>query len=306
MTQESSGKIGLGKLLLGAAILALSGAVGYSLSNRSNTLPTSVPSDATQGALTDTLDQLKAKAQADPTNPGAWQALGYAYFVAGRFAEAVGAYKSAVDANGSQAVLWSSLGEAQVMASERDPMPAEALVNFRKAVAIDPKDPRARYFLAVKRDLDGDHQGALADWLALLADTPKGAPWEADLRRTIEQVGKINKIDIANRMASVKQPETAGVPLAARAIPGPSADDLAAASKIPPSQQQEMVNGMVARLEGRLKADPANVDGWVMLMRSRVTLGQNDKASAALQAAVAANPARAQYLRQQAQILGVK
>ncbi|MFX7549094.1 hypothetical protein ABTJ50_22380, partial [Acinetobacter baumannii] len=74
---------------------------------------------------------------------------------------------------------------------------------FRRAVAIDPKDPRARYFLAVARDLKGEHRGAIDDWLALLKDTPPGAPWEADLRRTIEQVGKINHIDVAQQLSAI-------------------------------------------------------------------------------------------------------
>src|SRR3546814_14962798 len=60
----------------------------------------------------------------------------------------------------------------------------------------DLKEPRARYFLAVKKDLAGDHRGAIDDWFALLADTPQGAPWEPDLRRTIEQVGAIHQIEV--------------------------------------------------------------------------------------------------------------
>ena len=82
------------------------------------------------------------------------------------------------------------------MASPRDPMPPAAAEAFDKAIALNPKDPRARYFMAVKKDIAGDHKGAIDEWFALLADTPQGAPWEADLRRTIEQVGKIHKIDL--------------------------------------------------------------------------------------------------------------
>src|SRR3546814_16145125 len=74
------------------------------------------------------------------------------------------------------------------MASDSEPMPAAASEAFDKAIALDAKDPRARYFLAVRKDIGGDHQGAIDDWFALLSDTPRGAPWEADLRRTIEQV----------------------------------------------------------------------------------------------------------------------
>ena len=43
-----------------------------------------------------------------------------------------------------------------------------------------------------------------------------------------------------------------------------------AARAMAPGEQREMAEGMVARLEERLKGDPANVEGWVMLMRSRV------------------------------------
>jgi cytochrome c-type biogenesis protein CcmH len=96
------------------------------------------------------------------------------------------------------------------------------------------------------------------------------------------------------------------MPVAARGIPGPSAQDLQAAAAIPPSEQRDMADGMVSRLESRLKGEPKNPDGWVMLMRSRMTLGQPDKASQALKEAIAANPAQAEMLRQQAAILGVK
>jgi cytochrome c-type biogenesis protein CcmH len=63
---------------------------------------------------------------------------------------------------------------------------------------------------------------------------------------------------------------------------------------------------MVARLEAKLKADPANVDGWIMLIRSRMTLGQPDQARTALANAVGANPAKANELRDQAAALGVR
>ena len=67
-----------------------------------------------------------------------------------------------------------------------------------------------------------------------------------------------------------------------------------------------MAEGMVARLEERLKSEPGNVEGWTMLIRSRMSLGQTDKAKAALAAAVAANPASAAQLREGAAALGVR
>src|SRR3546814_10547184 len=79
------------------------------------------------------------------------------------------------------------------------------------------------------------HRGAIDDWFALLADTPQGAPWEADLRRTIEQVGAIHKIDVAARLAKTQTRALTPneMPVAARAIPGPTRAEMEAASQLP-------------------------------------------------------------------------
>jgi cytochrome c-type biogenesis protein CcmH len=287
-------------LLLAALVAALAIAFSASRDERAG----QPPPVAAPAGMADT-EAMERQAAATPKDAGVWQRLGRAYFDGGRFADAVRAYRAAVQLDSARPELWSALGEAQVMVSRTDPLPAEAAASFAKALALDPKDPRARYFMAVKKDLAGDHAGAIDAWLALLADTPKGAVWEADLRRTIEQVGKINRIEVAARLASVDQPQPS-VRASERAVPGPSAQDLAAAATIPPGEQREMAEGMVARLEARLAGDPRNVDGWIMLMRSRVTLGERDKAAKALHDAVAANPGQADLLRRQAATLGVR
>lgn len=230
-----------------------------------------------------------------------WRVVGWAYAEAGNAAEAAAAYRKAAAIEPGNAENWSSLGEALQTPSRT--VVAEAEAAFRKALQLDPSDPRARYFLAVQKDLRGDSRGAVEDWLALLKDTPPGAPWEADLRRTIEQAGAKNRIDLAGRMPApgATGPATAG-------IPGPSPEQLAAASSIPPGQQDEMIRRMLARLEGRLKANPKDEDGWIRLMRSRMVLGQSDRATAALRSGVAAfkgdGPAESR-LRNAATELGV-
>lgn len=210
-----------------------------------------------------------------------WRVVGWAYAEAGNAAEAAAAYRKATAVEPGNAENWSSLGEALQTPSRT--VVAEAEAAFRKALQLDPSDPRARYFLAVQKDLRGDSRGAVDDWLALLKDTPPGAPWEADLRRTLEQAGAKNRIDLAGRMPA---PGTTGT--ASAGIPGPSAEQLAAASSIPPGQQDEMIRQMLARLEGRLKANPRDEEGWIRLMRSRMVLGQSDRATAALQSGLAA------------------
>ena len=253
---------------------------------------------------------LEARTRKDPTDVEAWQLLGWSYFENGRYLDSANAYGKATKLEPARAVYWSSLGESLVMADERNPMPKAAKAAFDKAIRLDPKDPRSRYFLAVSKDLDGDHKGAINDWLALLKDTPKDAPWESDLIRTVEQVGKIHKIDITESLASTQKIRASDLSgtlksIAAAPIPGPSKTDMAQAAKLPPGQQQQMVTSMVEGLEAKLAKNPKNVDGWIMLMRSRMTLGETAKAKAALTKSVSSNPESRTKLLKEAQILGV-
>ena len=300
------GMTGTNRAILIAAFILLAAAIGYAIW-RDRAPAAADPAAQTSATPSDQLAALEARTRSEPSSAKAWTALGAARFDLSDFAGAAAAYEKATALSPESAGLWSALGEARVMGSDSDPMPAAALAAFDKAIALDARDPRARYFLAVKKDIGGDHKGAIDDWFALLADTPQGAPWEADLRRTIEQVGAIHKIDVASRLASTQaRPLTADeMPVAARAIPGPSRSDMEAASQLPKGQQDQMIQGMVDGLETKLKANPADVDRWIMLMRSRMTLGETAKAAQALKDGIAANPAAAGRLKAQAQLLGV-
>ena len=301
--------IGTGKwLLLGVCAIALAGAVGFAVMRSLDAEAPGAAPQSTAPAGSD-IAALEAAVQRTPNDVSAWTRLGEARFDANDYAGAVQAYRKSTSLSPAVAGLWSALGEALVMAAPRGgaPLPDEALAAFRKAVSLDAKDARARYFLAVKRDVDGDHVGAVNDWLALLADTPQGAPWEADLRRTIEQVAERNNIDVRDRLGAVRQRAMTGdeLPVAARGIPGPTRQDMENAAALPKGQQDMMVQGMLESLEGKLRDDPKQPDRWLMLMRSRMTLGESAKAGEALTRAIAANPEQEARLRAQARMLGV-
>jgi cytochrome c-type biogenesis protein CcmH len=77
------------------------------------------------------------------------------------------------------------------------------------------------------------------------------------------------------------------------------------AAALPKGQQDMMVEGMVDSLQTKLNQNPAQPDRWIMLMRSRMTLGQAAQAGEALRRAIAANPDQEARLRAQARMLGV-
>ncbi len=295
-------------ILLIAALIAVA-AVAIALWKRQEPAP-SAPASVVQDAPTDmasTIARLEEQLKGNPGDAKGWRALGWALFRTGKFAEAASAYASAVQIDPNRADDWSALGEARVMAGPGD-VPAGAKQAFEKAVALDQKDPRARYFLGVVKDIAGDHKGAIADWLALLRDTPPGAPWEADVRRLIIDVGAREKIDVTGRLAAIRPP-SGGAAIARAAIPGPSTGDMRAAAQLPKGQQDAMIQGMVDGLEAKLRANPRNAEGWIMLMRSRMSLGETAKASAAYrdaQAAFAGDGTTRAQIDAAAQVLGIR
>lgn len=279
--------------LIAAAVIALV-AIGFQVwksrapATDSGATGAAAPGAAAQPDVPAMIAGLEKKLKDNPQDAEGWRMLGWSYYRTERFGDAVKAYRRATQADPKNAEGWSALGEALVLAipaSAPAQVPAEATAAFDKALAIDSADPRARYFLAVAKDLAGDHAGAVDDWIALLKDTPAGAPWEANVRQTIEQVAAANKIDIGGRMpASAAPPPSA----ATDAIPGPTREQMAAASSMSPGEQDAMVRGMVDSLAAKLKADPKNADGWLRLMRSYMVLGDRKAAGKALADARAA------------------
>lgn len=310
----------LARIALIAAALVAMIAIGVSI-RRNRTPPPAAGPAAGGGDIRTVIAGLEARMRANPADPDGWRLLGLGYFDTARYGDSARAYDRATKLKPGDATLWSALGEARVLAGDGGVNPGAAEA-FGKAVAIDPKDPRARYFLAVRKDMGGDHKGAVEDWIALLKDTPAGAPWEDSVRRVTEQVATANKIDIAGRLPApapaalaaappavmspmAGTPGGGGAAIAADAIPGPTRDQMMAASSLPPSQQDAMVRGMVDGLAARLKTTPGDTSGWIRLMRAHMVLGEAPAAAAALAQAKAANPAATPQLVAAARTLGV-
>ena len=300
----ASGSERLARAALVASAMLAFGAAGVAIWHRREIAPAPVASsDAGSLDPRSAIADLELRLTRNSRDAEAWRALGWAFFQSGRFAESATAYRRDADLEPNRAESWSALGEALVMAGPGN-VPADANAAFRTALRHDPKDPRARYFLAVAKDMAGDHRAAVNDWLALLEESPADAPWYGDVRKAIERVAARDKIDVSARLSALK-PVATPQGSAVDAIPGPTPDQMRAAAQLPKGQQDAMVTGMVEGLAVKLKTDPGNVDGWIMLIRSRVQLGQEREARQALRAAMSANPSQADRLRAAADVLGI-
>lgn len=222
--------------------------------------------------------QLQQRVQANETDVEGWRLLGWSYFQTGAFAEAAVAYGRAATLEPTNADHASAQGESLVQAAGGQVTPAAAAA-FQTALRANPQDPRARYFLAVQKDQSGDPDGAMADWIAIVNSAPPGAPWVGEVRRFVEDVARERGIDISTRLKPADAPASA---------PGPTPDQVAAAQQMSQGDRDEMIQGMVAGLEGKLRANPRDAEGWVRLMRARMVLGERDAAARALRDARAA------------------
>lgn len=261
------------------------------------------PADHPQGDVGAMIAMLEQQMAQRPDNAEGWRMLGWSYLQTGRNAEAAVAYGKAVALDPDNAEYLSAQGEATVLAQDGQVTPA-AQALFRRAVAADPTDPRARYYLAVAKDQAGDHDGAMNDWIALLRSAPPDAPWAMEVRDFVEKIAAERKIDIAGRLppASVAQPPAQSAPR------GPTAEQMAAAQDMSEADRQQMISGMVSGLAERLKQNPRDRAGWERLMRARMVLGQRQEAAQAFRDATrafAGSPADQQALRDAASQLGV-
>lgn len=277
--------------------------------------PAAATGEAPQGAATagglgsvdDMIQRLADRLKKDPGNVETLRMLGWSYFATERYAEAADAYRQATTLQPKNAALQTSYGEALVRAADGQVKP-DAIAAFDAALALDAKDPRARFFKGLVLEQAGNKQAALDTWIAVLADAGPDDTWAPDLRARITELAAELKIDVSAKLpaapvASAPAPASGGIlqklqnraaePEAAPAAPppiakGPSADAVKAAESMTPAARQAMIRGMVDGLAARLEASPRDADGWLQLIRSRRILGEIDAARDSLAKAVAA------------------
>ncbi len=223
-----------------------------------------------------------------PNDGRGWEMLAPVYMRLGRFDDAVEARRKALVLNGETATRHADLGEALAAAAD-GVVTAQAKAEFDRAVALDARQPKARYYLGLAAEQDGNSETAAAIWRSLLSDTPADMPWVGFVRGALARVtaapaGEANPSadESANAAADASADDlAAAAPAAAVAQAGPTAKDIAAAAIMSDDRRLAMVRGMVARLAARLQQDGGDVEGWLRLVRAYIVLGDRDKAKGA-------------------------
>jgi cytochrome c-type biogenesis protein CcmH len=241
-------------------------------------------------SITTLVSQVEARLERNPQDGRGWEVLAPVYLRLGRFDDAAKAWRKVIALNGESADRQANLGEALVGANNGI-VTADAKSAFDRALALDPHQIKSKFFVGVAAQQDGKRDQAAEIWRGMLKDAPPDAPW---------------KETVQHALASLDQPAS---PAAANgSAAGPSAQDIAAASRMTAEERGNMIRGMVARLADKLKQDGSDVDGWLRLVRAYVVLGERDKATAAAadaRRALASDPGKVHRIDELAKGLGL-
>jgi len=225
--------------------------------------------------------QVESHLEKNPSDGRGWAVLAPVLSKLGRFDDAVRAYRNSMTYNGETAERRSDLGEA-IAGAANGIVTADAKKEFERAVALNPKDVKARYFLGIAAEQDGHGADAAKIWQAMLADAPADAPWRDVVQEALTRVN-------------------------ASAPPLPKGAE-AAAGGMSNADRSQMIHGMVERLATRLKQNGDDVDGWLRLVRAYMVLNEPEKSRAArddARRALGPNEAGLRQLNEGLKALGV-
>jgi cytochrome c-type biogenesis protein CcmH len=207
----------------------------------------------TNGEIEAAVAAVEARLIAKPDDGKGWAVIAPVYMRLERYADAAHAYAEALRLVGEDPLRRAAYGEALVAAAG-GVVTDEARQAFDRALAEQPGQPQARFYLALGAEQDGKKAEAIRAFEQILADSPPEAPWRGV---------------VSARLAALK-----GEPAPAEASAG--------APAAIPEAQRPMIEGMVNRLATRLASNGGSVDEWSRLIRAYAVLHEADKAKAAL------------------------
>ncbi|HKK29871.1 MAG TPA: hypothetical protein VKA18_05685, partial [Alphaproteobacteria bacterium] len=207
---------------------------------------------------------LAERLREEPDSLEGWTMLSTAYGRLGEPAFAAEAWRKVLALKGEEAAGrdWAHLAELLIKSADGEVSPSAATA-IEQALKLDPNEPQARHFAALRLAQAGDTAAAAAIWREMLAGAPPDAAWRPA---------------IADYLARAER--TLGAPQR-----GPSEEDVRAAQEMSAEERQAMVEGMVDSLATRLEEQPDDPAGWLRLGRAYQVLGRKEQADTALRKA---------------------
>lgn len=240
------------------------------------------------------IERLTARLQKNPNDISGWRTLGWSQFNLQHYNDAAAVYAKAIELFPNVADLHSLRGEALVQAASGTVTP-EAKQAFNEALKIDSKDIRARFFDGLAKSQAGDKTSAIDVWIEVSNEAAANEPMMPLLSQRIAELAAQLNIDVNKRLKrpiaaltkipsvqpkdrdiaataniSSEQPKSRDIAGTANTQTNPRPDDSRPASGS--DDQTAMIAGMVERLTTRLNQSPRDVDGWIMLIRSKQVL----------------------------------
>ena len=198
--------------------------------------------DTTDPQIVAMIERLAEKMKANPDDPNGWVLLGRSYLKMGRYDDSVAAFAEAAKRMPENAGLLTDQAEASAMAQEKrlEGRPTELL---KRAMALDPDDPRTIALSAAAAAERGDVDGAILLYKRLKALVPANG----------EDVQQIDQV-LAELEAARKGGKGSPAPAVAAAPTAPAATTAPAAVAAPRASAPASAPG--AGLSGRVEIDP--------------------------------------------------
>lgn len=210
------------------------------------------------------MDQLRKTIEARPEDLRGLQLLARNEARLGNLTAAHAAQARIITVKGSEATAQDYARLAELMiGAVKGYVSKDAEAALSKALRLNPSEPTARYYRGLYLLQVDRPDAAFHIWETLLRESRPDAPWVAPIRDHLEEVAKRAGVNYE---------------LPPLETPGPSVDDIEAASAMSDAERQEMIRGMVARLSERLATEGGSADEWARLISAQGVLGETEQA----------------------------
>lgn len=255
--------------------------------------PAPPESERAEAEFLELLNRLRDTVEARPGDLQGQQLLARNEARLGNFTAAYTAQAQVIAIKGGEVSAQDYVEHAELMVlAAGGYVSPEAEASLREALSRDPENGAARYHSGLLAIQTGRPDIAYDLWRRLLEEGPADAPWIPPIQAEIGQLAQMAGVNLRP-----SEPVTG---------PGPSQEDIDAASEMSDEDRMAMIEGMVEGLSDRLARQGGPPEEWAQLIRALGVLGQTDRARAIWTEAQSAFPEEGLVLiREAARAAGV-